>query len=56
MWLRIVSLKNCIILILMQKRNKLLNNIAIYPYNNRYLEKIGPIKSLQLMAHQTPIF
>ncbi len=45
--------KNCIVLILMQKCNKFLNNIVVYPCSNCCLEKIGPTTRLQLIAHQT---
>ncbi len=38
-WSRILLLKNCIALILMQKCNKLLNNITVYLCSNSCLEK-----------------
>ncbi len=47
-------LKHCLVLILMQKCNKLMNNIMVYLYSN-CLKKIGLTTRLRIMPHQTLI-
>ncbi len=56
MFLRIILLKNCILLNLTQKCNKLLNNIVVHLCGNCCRKKISPTARSRLMVHQTPIF